>query len=125
MADLGIAELRRYIGGLQDSDEREGSLLVAVRRFAEQFVKATGIAVHIEDETPLAVHDRLAAEVFQIVVEGLSNIRRHTSSAWATIGLACRNGQLRLRIVNDITAGSAPAPFTPRSITERAAALGG
>jgi len=125
LTDLGLADLYRYTGGLKERGERGGSLLPAVRRFAERFAKTTGIAVHVEAQTSLGVHDRLAAEAFHIVAEGLSNVRRHTRSAQATIGLACCNGHLMLRIVNDIAAGSAPAPFMPRSITERAAALGG
>src|SRR5439155_4762149 len=91
----------------------------------EQFAKMTGIAVHVEAQTPLDVHDRLAAEVFHLVAEGLSNVRRHTCSTQATISLACGNGHLILRIANDIAVGAEPAPFLPRSIMERAAALGG
>jgi signal transduction histidine kinase len=69
--------------------------------------------------------DRLAAEIFQMIVEGLSNIRRHTQSVRAFIGLECSNNQLTLRIENDGTRGSVTKPFTPRSIAERAEALGG
>jgi hypothetical protein len=32
---------------------------------------------------------------------------------------------LHLRIANDVVPGGEPQPFTPRSITERATALGG
>ena len=59
------------------------------------------------------------------VAEGLSNVRRHTDSLQATIILACRDSHLILRIEDDGAAGVVPAPFTPRSITERAATLGG
>lgn len=79
--DTEIANLRHYMGGLKEGGESENGLLSAVRRFAGKFTEATGIAVHIRAETDLRVNDRLAAEVFQMVVEGLSNIRRHTSSA--------------------------------------------
>jgi signal transduction histidine kinase len=60
-----------------------------------------------------------------MVAEGLSNIRRHTRSAWATVDLACHNGHLVVRMENDAAAGESPGPFTPHSIAERAAAMGG
>ncbi len=56
---------------------------------------------------------------------GCQRRRRHTRSAQATVTLACHHDQLCLSIANDVTPGTVPVPFTPRSITERAAALGG
>jgi len=81
--------------------------------------------VQVEAAADLCLNDRLATAAFQLVAEGLSNVRRHTDSTWATIGLACCNGHFLLRIENDAAAGTAGGPFRPRSITERAAALGG
>jgi len=81
--------------------------------------------VHVEAKTPLDVNGRLVAEMFQIMVEGLHNVRRHTRSAWALISFMICQGHLILRIANDVTAGEASRPFIPRSITERTAALGG
>lgn len=81
--------------------------------------------VYVEAQTDIHVNDRLAAEVFQMVAEGLSNVRRHTSSVHATIRLACHSGCLTLCIENDTAQEVALRSFTPRSITERATALGG
>ncbi len=130
LTNAGIADLRHYTGELQENGAHDsgllpGGLLPAVQRFAKKFAEATGIVVHVEAETALPVHDRLAAEVFQMVAEGLSNVRRHTRSAQATVTLCCQDDHLRLRIANDVATGTAPTPFTPRSITERATALGG
>jgi len=125
MTNQGIAELRRQVAALKESEkDREGSLLPAVWRFASRFTEATGIAVHVEAESDIHVADRLAAEAFQMVAEGLSNVRRHTHAAHATVGLACRDGSLHLRIENDAM-GDVPESFMPRSLAERAAALGG
>ena len=49
----------------------------------------------------------------------------YTDALQATIGLACRDSHLILQIENERAAGQAPAPFTPRSLSERAEALGG
>lgn len=130
LTTTSIADLRHYMGELRDSSTPASGLLrtdllPALRRFAGKFAEATGILVQIEAETTLIVNDRLAAEVFQMVAEGLSNVRRHTRSTEATIHLTCRDDHLCLHIRNDLTAGTIPMAFSPRSITERAEALGG
>jgi signal transduction histidine kinase len=125
ITDQGIDALRRYVHGLPGPGNRESVLLGAMRRFAATFTEATHIAVRVETASDLYINDRLAAEVFQMVVEGLSNIRRHTHAACVSIGLARQNDCLILRIVNDGADAAAPARFIPWSIAERAAALGG
>ena len=125
ITDQGIGALRGYIHQLPGSGERESVLLAAVRRFVATYTEATHIAVRIEAEDDLYINDRLAAEVFQMIVEGLSNIRRHTCAEFASIELARQNDYLILRIVNDGADAAAPAHFIPRSIMERATSLGG
>ncbi len=125
MTNAGINDLRRYVSGLKETGEREENLLSAVRRFAAKFEEATGIAVEVEAVSDFTLNDRLAAEAFQMVAEGLSNIRRHTRSRRARIELARRTDLLILRIENDLEDGSTLAFFTPRSISERAESLGG
>ena len=130
LTTAGITDLRHYMGELREPGARAsgrlpGGLLPAVQRFTKKFAEATGIAVQVEAPAALPVQDRLAAEVFQMVAEGLSNVRRHTRSAQATVTLSCGDQQLRLCIANDLAPGVVPTPFTPRSITERATALGG
>jgi signal transduction histidine kinase len=126
LTSFGITELRRYMGGLKDGGDHASSLIPAIQRFARKFTEVTGIAVNLEVESAIEVSDRLAAEVFQMTTEGLSNVRRHTGSAWAVIRLVCHGERLTLCIENEIPTGSIyHKPFRPRSITERAIALGG
>jgi signal transduction histidine kinase len=122
LANTKIEELRRYTRGLKDTEEQVGRLLPAIRRFADNFSKTTGIAVQIEAGEDLDLNDQLAAELFQMVTEGLSNILRHTQATRASITLTQCNDHCTLRIAND---GAVPAPFIPRSLTERASDLGG
>ena len=68
--------------------------------------------------------DRLTAEVLQIVREGLSNICRHTSARRGAVLLRCSERFLLIEINNE-SCGKAPPTFLPRSISARAAALGG
>jgi signal transduction histidine kinase len=124
VAQMGINDLRRYVTGLKEGEE-SGGLLPAMRRFAAKFTDATGIAVEIETEGDLRASDRLATEAFQMTAEGLSNVRRHTQATRATVRLACRLGHLVLEIANEGSKRASAPQFTPASITERAAALGG
>ncbi|MBV9787155.1 MAG: GAF domain-containing protein [Chloroflexi bacterium] len=119
----GIADLRGYVHGLRGSGGRESNLVPSVKRFAAKFASATGIDVKIQAKPDMHFNDRLAAEVFQMVAEGLSNIRRHTRATTANIMLTRHSDHLILRIENDSQDG--PASFKPRSLTERATALGG
>ena len=122
--ESAVADLRHYVRGLREGSEQEGGFLQAVQRFAEKFTAASGIVVHVEAEGDLLINDRLATELFHMIAEGVSNIRRHTSSPWARVDLRCQHDHVLLRIEN--AADEEPAlPFTPRSLTERAAALGG
>ncbi len=125
--DSVIKDLRTYVGGLQDhgSSRPVNVLTSSVERHAKQLGEFYGIEVDVRIATHIHVHDRLAAELFQIVQEGLSNIKRHTSSTQARISMASVNGDMVLDIENDSSGPEGLATFTPRSITERAIALGG
>jgi signal transduction histidine kinase len=125
--DSVIKDLRIFVGGLKDpgSGERMNVLTSSVERHARQLGEFYGIAVDVKLATDMNMNPRLAAELFQIVREGLSNIKRHTKSTEARIRMASLNGDLVLDIENDSAAGENQSIFTPRSITERAIALGG
>ena len=88
----------------------------------------TGITVHLEaEEKNLAgVPGCLIGEVFYLVAEGLSNIRRHTQATAAEIIIRQRNLLLYVGIAdNGSTIGPTRPVFQPRSLTERAGLLGG
>ncbi len=127
MTSEGITELRRYVGGLRERDlPRETSLVHAIWRVAEKYHDYYGIAVAVNVDPNLGLNDRLAAEVFQVVNEGLSNVRRHTASRSVTLNLRRQATELVVQIVNHAAAdGRACAAFRPRSIAERVQHLGG
>jgi signal transduction histidine kinase len=125
MTQLEIHGLRQYVGGLSQAQSRQASLVQALKRFAEKFTGATGIAVEIEAETEIKINDRLTAEVVQLVAEGLSNIRRHTQSSRCSIKMGCRRGHFQLRIGNETEKGARTESFIPKSITARTHSLGG
>jgi len=120
-----IEELRRYVGGLRRGESPQNVFLPAVRQFAAKFSEATGLQIEINSSDDLPIYDRLAAELFQMIEEGLSNIRRHTTSSYARLAITSENGDLLLQLRNDRPSRLEAASFTPRSIADRAAALGG
>jgi signal transduction histidine kinase len=122
-----ITGLRHYVRGLKDNGANRDDLLSAVRRYTAQFQDSYGIAVSVECKTDINVKDRLAAELIQIVHEGLSNVRKHTEAALSKISLESsdRNIILAIENYNANDDGNSFKPFVPRSITERAQTLGG
>lgn len=101
-------------------------LASAVRRQASRFGQLFGIEVEVEVEGEMPVSRRIAGELFHIVAEGLSNVRRHTQArrAWISLRMASDLLILDIRNENDVQT-PAKADFTPISLTERACALGG
>ncbi len=121
-----IETLRGYVRALRGHEgESGGGLLDAgLRRLCTRFSEATGIHVDVRVEGQPLHNDRLAAEVFQMVAEALSNVRRHTAAAQVDVRIRTADNRVLLTVSNDATpAGS--AAFLPRSLAERTAALGG
>jgi signal transduction histidine kinase len=126
MANIEIAEMRRYVKGLRGHGEPGHAALVpAVRRQAARFGELYGIKVEVKAAEDLRVSDALADEAFHMVSEALSNIRRHTTASLARINLSCNVHVFVLQIANPCDSAASAKLFTPRSIAERALALGG
>ncbi|HLL76948.1 MAG TPA: histidine kinase [Pyrinomonadaceae bacterium] len=120
-----IAGLRRYVSGLKGG-AGAGDLAAAVLRYTEQFQENYGIDVKVTFRGEAGVPERLAAEVIQMVHEGLRNVWKHTAASRCAVALDASAERLLLSIENDNAEGEeGNADFTPRSITERAEALGG
>ena len=134
MTNEELVGLRRYVWGLRAGEERRDVLMPAIERFATRFSSVTGINVDVQARGKIEVNDRLAAELFQMVAEGLSNVRRHALCNDASVDLACDGGKVILKIKNPRPPENAvvdghnheePTLFRPRSISERAAQHGG
>ena len=125
MASAGVDDLRSQVSSLRGGAWAGGAFLSAVSRFAARFSDATGIAVQVDAPHDLALDDRMAGEAFQMVAEGLSNVRRHTQAERVRVGCHRRNGHLRLSIDNEGAGDEGFRPFSPRTISERAFGLGG
>ena len=131
-----LTELRQYVWGLRTSEERRNVLLPSIHRYAARFTSVTGINVDVKAKGKIEVNDRLAAELFQIVAEGLSNVRRHALCDEANVLLGCTDGTVYVEIRNprpqiptthsgDDGDSDSKFAFRPKSISERSELLGG
>jgi signal transduction histidine kinase len=129
MATRVIADLRGYIARLRSpapARERSGEeLLSGLREHVERYRSFYGIDVELRSERTSQVSDRVAAEAYQIVCEGLANIHRHTAAKRAFVDLRINPDSLAIAIGNECARAVPPVAFVPRSIAERAKALGG
>jgi len=123
MTEVTVRDLRDFAATIKGKQAVPGEAMVAaIKTHAERLKRFYGITVDISDNIPKRITGRLASEIFQIMSEGLSNILRHTRSKNAFLSIACESTNLVLKIGND---QGELKNFTPRSITERARALGG
>jgi signal transduction histidine kinase len=122
-----VAGLRGFVRGLKDEEGHNEDFQSAVQRIASQFIEHYDIDVRVQYLNKINIDARLAAEIVQIIYEGLSNIRKHTQATHSTLNFNCDATTLHLEIENDGASieEALPALFIPRSITERATSLGG
>ncbi len=140
LTGMTIDELRSGIHGLKsEPGHSTDDLLGALHHHATRFAEDTGIPVEIDGIDTLQCGDRLAAELYQMTVEALSNVRRHTTATHAAVRFKTDDQYVRLQVENSgpsvensgpSVENSGPSkgratPFMPQSLSERAAALGG
>lgn len=124
MAQQTIAGLRAYAGSVAQRADDETFCMAALARLSAQVQQQWGLRVLLDVPPRVALGGRLTAEVVQIVREGLNNIAKHTAARQGVVRLRRREHVLQIQIDNE-HAQAAPASFMPRSISERAAVLGG
>jgi signal transduction histidine kinase len=119
-----IGDMRQFAQRFKNGRQSEPELLIALRRQMNQVRSFYDIDVTFDVATAPLIHDRMAAEVFQIVTEGVSNICKHTHARSARVRLgADDNSQLAIDI--NTPCDKASLAFVPKSIADRVRALGG
>lgn len=127
LADSGIADLRGYVRKLESGNhEQTGDVLItALHRQIEKFRQFYGIKIQLQAGNNFHLNDRLAAEIFQMVLEGLSNIRRHTAAKSAFVNISREAENMIVEIANPTDGENTNGNFVPKSIKGRAESLGG
>jgi signal transduction histidine kinase len=124
MTEAVISDLRRRAQSLTQAPTSPlRCLRTELEHQARQMRDFHGLDIAVQTAQTPALSAQLHEEVSHLVREGLSNIRRHTQARSAEVRIDCKDGWLGICIANEAPAGV--RPFTPRSITERARALGG
>lgn len=125
MTEMTVHDLRNYAATFKEKIPMPGEFLVqAVKHQAERLERFYNVNVELTSHISPLLDGRLAAEVFHMISEGLSNILRHTTAKNAFVEILCEDSQLLLQIGNEGGGTGAPS-FTPRSISERVQALKG
>lgn len=125
MTSLVLSDLRRYSGTFKNAARETAPILLKdLCQQAAQIKEFYGVDIAVSMEGEHHISDRLAAEVLHVVREGLSNICKHTRAQRGCVRLQCLNECLKIQIENE-GAGTQSVDFRPRSIVDRAAALGG
>jgi signal transduction histidine kinase len=119
-----IGDMREFAQRFRNGRQQEPELLIALRRQLGQIRSFYDVDVQLDAAAAPVILDRMAAEVFQIVAEGVNNICKHTRARSAVVRFHDDAGQLAIDIANPADDGAAAA-FVPRSIAERVRALGG
>lgn len=119
-----IGDVRRLVYGLRPPALDELGLVGAVRGFARQFPDLEVRVDGPEPMPPLPAAVEVAA--YRIATEAVANVVRHAGARRARVCLTPDGAQLRVSVTDD---GGPAATWQPgvglRSITERAAELGG
>jgi len=126
MTSAAVEDVRGYIRGLRETQPavRGEALMDGLHTHLGRYRNFYAIDVELRGEPKLTLSDKVAGEVYQIVCEALSNVYRHTRARSAYVALRRDADSLQVEIGNGREPGAA-APFTPRSILERARSLGG
>jgi len=123
-----IGALREIISGLRAGEPRgDNALMPAVRRQVRRFSLLFGVDVQLDGPDELRTSRALAGALFHMVNEALNNVRKHTPARRVWIRLEHADDEIRMTVRDDAgeVLGRPVRAFHPRSLSERAAALGG
>ncbi len=92
-------ELRQFVGGLKPIHVESGDFMDLVREMAERYAGETGIAVDVLGE-PLSreLPVRVCRELFQIVREGLNNIKKHSGASHVVVKVSENENRISLTV---------------------------
>jgi len=133
-------DVREAILGLRGSVASGGGLTAALRVYARRFAEASKLAVRVEatdNAIRLTIDPAIEDEVFRIVREALTNVRKHAAAQRVVVRLDVTEAWLVVEVEDDgrgfdpavATTTSAPGDGPQRlglaTIRERAAGVGG
>ena len=127
--DHAIRDLRNYIFGLRPGILADRQLDQAVKELTSEFGTRSGVITVVEvDPEAAAALSTLAADVIQLIREGLSNVGRHASATTCRVSISPTDAGYVLEIDDDGTGFDidlATRGMGLRNLEDRVVALGG
>jgi PAS domain S-box-containing protein len=130
-----MSGLRQFVFELSPPELIEGGLEAAIRRAADHLFSNSETLVTIECDLPDDPPTDVLDTAFRIIVEALTNTRKHARAGSVSVLVDTRDGGLVLDVTDDGRGGSGDdgrhaAPDRPghlglRAMRDRAAAIGG
>jgi len=129
-------DLRQFVSDLKPIHVESEDFMDLVRDMAERYARETGIAVDVLGEPPAReLPVQICRELFQIVREGLNNIKKHSGASHVVVKLREEENRISL-VVDDNGRGFSFAGrlsseeldqlrLGPISIKERTRTIGG
>jgi signal transduction histidine kinase len=120
-------DVREAILGLTSPVTPERGLVGALEEYATRYATAAKIAVSVEASPEASAVDLSAeteAQVFRVVQEALTNVRKHASAARVRIEVACQGSELAVSVTDDGRGFAASPPGHDLAAGERGAAGG-
>jgi signal transduction histidine kinase len=128
-------DVREAILGLRSSIAGDTGLVTAVETYAARFAESSKLAVRVDvdvETRELSLGSDADDEVFRIVQEALTNVRKHAAARRVVVSLRAIDGSLVVEIVDDgrgLGQATTPASDWPTygmaAMRERAARAGG
>lgn len=123
-----LQEVRQSVGALRSNPLQDQSLDVALHHLAAEFERTTGISITVQAEGTGSLSSELAAALFRMIQEGLTNIQRHSAATQAKLVVQVR-AKLIYVLIEDNGQGFDPqlntTGFGLQGIRERVEALSG
>lgn len=127
-------DVREAILGLASPIAPERGLVGALEEYALRFSDASKLATNIEASAlarRIDLAPEMQAQIFRIVQESLTNVRKHASADRVTVALDVRDGHLRVEVRDNGKGFDPDAPprdgwprYGAQAIRERAASIG-
>jgi len=97
-----LQDLRHFVYDLRLIDLEKLSLIDELKRYTVEFQKRTGINTHlVVNETKRELPLGMKKNLYRIVQEALTNVRRHAKASEAEVRLQWGDEQLELSVADD------------------------
>jgi two-component system CheB/CheR fusion protein len=127
-------QVRDVMSDLRPPMLADYGLLAALRWYAKQFARRTGLAIDVQGEQPFPrLPEEMELVLFRIAQEAFNNVAKHAQATQMTITLAAEDSQVRLTVADngrgmalaDAVDSEQPQGWGMLIMRERAEAIGG